>query len=108
MGFGGNGFVEGQGISRIVGNQFAYAVHLTVGHFQNPAHIAQHRARLQLTEGNDLGHVVAAVFVLHIADHFIPPVLAKINIEIRQGHPFWIEESLEQQAKAQWVQVGDG
>ena len=46
---------------RVVGHQLADAVDLAVRHAEHAADVAQHRARLQLAEGDDLRHAVAAV-----------------------------------------------
>ena len=41
-------------VRRIVGDQLAEAIDLTERHAKNTADIAQHRARLQLSKGDDL------------------------------------------------------
>ena len=68
LGLGFDGLGQGHGIGGIVGHQLADAVYLAVGHLQHPAHVAQRRARLQRPEGDDLGHMVRAVFVLDVVD----------------------------------------
>ena len=95
-------------IGRIVRHQLAQLVDLPVGHFQHAADVAQHAARLQRAEGDDLRHLVAAVALLHVADHLVAPVLAEVDVEVRHRHAFGIEEALEQQAEADRIEVGDG
>ena len=92
---------------RIVGDQFAEPIDLAIGHRQDPADIAQYRPRLQLSKGDDLRHPIAAVFLLDVADHLVAPVLAEIDIEIRHRNAFGVQKTLEQQTKAQWVEIGD-
>ncbi len=99
---------ERGGIGRVVGHQLAQAVDLAVGHLQDPAHVAQHGARLELSEGDDLGHPVGAVGLLHVADHLVAPLLTEIDVEIRHGDALGIEEPLEQQAEAHGIEIGDG
>ncbi len=103
-----DGLGEGDRIGRIVRHHLADAVDLPVRHLQHAAHVAQHGAGLQLAEGDDLRHAVAAVALLHIADDLVAPVLAEIDVEIRHRHALGIEEALEQQAPAQGIEIGDG
>ena len=93
---------------RILRHELAELVDLTVGHFQHTADVAQNAARLQGAEGDDLRHLVAAVTLLHVADHLVAPVLAEVDVEVRHRHALGIEESLEQQVKAKRIEVGDG
>ena len=86
--------VQGRRVGRIVGHQLADPVDQPVGHFQNTADIAQSRARLQASEGDDLRHLLAAIFGDHIADHLIAPVLAEIDVEVGHRHTGRVEESV--------------
>ncbi len=93
---------------RILRHQFGQLVDLSVGHLQDAPDVAQHAARLQRSEGDDLRHLIAAVALLHVIDHLAASVLAEVDVEVRHRHAFRIEEALEQQAKADWIEVGDG
>ena len=93
---------------RILRHQLAELVDLPVRHLQHAADVAQHAARLQRAEGDDLRHLVAAVALLHVADHLVAAVLAEVDVEVRHRHAFGIEEALEQQAEADRIEVGDG
>ncbi len=73
----------------------------------HPADVAQHGARLQLAEGDDLRHPVVPVLLLHVADHLVAPVLAEVDVEVRHRDALGIEEALEQQPEAQRVEIGD-
>ena len=93
---------------RILRHELAELVDLAVGHLQHAADVAQHAARLQAAEGDDLRDLVAAVSPLHVADHLVAPVLAEIDVEVRHRHAIGIEEALEQQAEADRIEIGDG
>ena len=94
-------------IGRVLRHQLAELVDLAVGHFENAADVAQHGARLQRSEGDDLADLLAPVFLLDVADHLLAPVLAEIDVEVGHRHAFGIEEALEQQREAQRIEVGD-
>ena len=100
--------LERHGRRRVVRHQLADAVDLAVGHLHDPADVAQHGARLQFSEGDDLRDPVAAVFVLDVVQHLVAPVLAEVDVEVRHRDALGIEEALEQQAPAQRIEVGDG
>ena len=93
---------------RVLRHQLAQLVDLPVGHLQHAADVAQHAARLQRAEGDDLRHLVAAVALLHVVDHLVAPVLAEVDVEVRHRHALRIEEALEQQAEPQRIEIGDG
>ena len=93
---------------RILRHQLAQLVDLPVRHLQHAADVAQHAARLQRAEGDDLRHLVAAVALLHVADHFVAAVLAEVDVEVRHRHALGIEEALEQQTEADRIEIGDG
>src|SRR5207249_1471366 len=67
-----------------------------------------HAAGLQRSESDDLRDAVAAVALLDVADDFIAPVLAEVDNEVGDRHAFRIEEALEQQPEANWIEVRDG
>ena len=104
----GNGLRQRYRVRRIGRHQLAQPVHLAIGHLQDAPDVAQHGAGLQRTEGDDLRHLAAAIFLLHIADHFFAPVLAEVDVEVRHRHTFRVEEALEQQREAHGVEIGDG
>ncbi len=103
-----DGLGEADRIGRILRHQLAQLVDLAVGHLQHAADVAQHAARLQRAEGDDLRDLIAAVALLHVADHLVAAVLAEVDVEVRHRHALGIEEALEQQAEAQRIEVGDG
>ena len=52
--------------------------------------------------------MIAAVFLLDVADDLVPALLAEVDVEVRHGHALGVEEALEQQAPAQGIETGDG
>ena len=61
-----------------------------------------------MSQSNNLRDPVRSVFLLHITDHFVAPVLTKIDVKVRHRDAFWIEETFKQQTKPQGVKIGDG
>src|SRR3546814_7438542 len=51
-----------------VGHQLGEPINLAVAHLEHAAGILEHRARLQFSEGDDLRDLIAAVFLLDVAD----------------------------------------
>jgi hypothetical protein len=74
---------------------------------EHAAGIAQHRLRRHRAVGDDLADAVAAVLPRDVVDHFVAPVHAEVDVEVRHRHAFGIEEALEQQVVGQRVEVGD-
>ena len=93
---------------RILRHQLGQLVDLAIGHLQHAADVAQHAARLQRAEGDDLRDLVAAVALLHVGDHLAAAVLAEVDVEVRHRHALGIEEALEQQAEPDRIEIGDG
>ncbi len=93
---------------RILRDELAQLVDLPVRHLQHAADIAQHAARLQGAERDDLRHLIAAVALLHVVDDLVAPVLAEIDVEVGHRHALEIEEALEQQAETDGVEIGNG
>ena len=100
--------LERDRVGRVLRHELAELVDLAVGHLQHAADVAQHAARLQRAEGDDLRHPVAAVALLHVADDLVAPVLAEVDVEVGHRHALGIEEALEQEVEADRIEVGDG
>ena len=80
---------------------------MAVAHLQDAPRIAQHRARLELAEGDDLRDVVVAVFLLDVTDHLAAAGFAEVDVEVGHRDAFGIEEAFEQQAELDRVEIGD-
>ncbi len=102
-----DGLGQGDRRGRVVGHHLGQAVDHAERQLHHPPDVAQHGAGLQGAEGDDLRHAVAAVALLHIADHLLPPVLAEVDVEVGHGHPLGVEEALEDQPVADRVHPGD-
>jgi len=63
---------------------------------------------LQRAEGNDLRDLVAPVFLLHVANDFVAPVLAEIDVEIGHRNALGIEKALEQKPETDRIEISDG
>ena len=102
-------FLEGalQGDVQRAGDQLGDAVDETVAVAQHPAHVADHRTRVHLAEGDDLADPVAAVLPGDVVDHPVALVHAEVDVEVGHGYPLGIQKALEQQVVAQRVEVGD-
>ena len=97
----GIGFIQGpqlpglfqrlvQGDAQHIGHQLGDPVRVRIGHIQRPAHIPNGCLSRHGAKGDDLGHMVRPVFLHHIVDDLLPPLDAKIDVEIRHGHPLRI------------------
>ena len=95
-------------MGRILGHELGELVHLAERHFKHPADVAQDAARQERAEGDDLRHAVGAVALAHVSDHFVATVLTEVDVEIGHRDAFGIEEPLEQEAKPQRIEIGDG
>ena len=74
---------------------------------EHAAYVPHHRLRRHGAEGGDLRDAVGAVPALYVIDHPIAPVLTEIDVEVRHGDAFRVEEALEQQVVAQRIEIGD-
>ena len=95
-------------VERILRHQLAELVDLAIRHLQHAADVAQHAARLQGAEGDDLRDPLVAVALLHVVDDLVAPVLAEVDVEIRHRHALGIEEALEQEPEPHRIEIGDG
>ena len=58
-------------------------------------------------EGDDLGHMVVAVFAADIVHHLAPAGVAEIHVDIRHGDTLRVQEALKIQAVLHGVDVRD-
>ena len=98
---------QGPGIGRVVGHHLGEPVDLAVAHLQDAPGVAQHRARLELAEGDDLSDVIVPVLLLDIADHLAAAGFAEVDVEVGHRHALGIEEAFEQQAQPDRIEIGD-
>ena len=74
---------------------------------QHPRGVLDRGFGLDGAVGDDLSHVVVAIFFGGVADHFATATLIEVDIDIWHRHPLRVEESLKQQAMLQRIQLGD-
>jgi hypothetical protein len=74
---------------------------------QNTSHIPHNTLGRQGTEGNDLYHLILSVFLDHVIDDFLPAFEAEVNIDIRHGYPFRVQETLKEQIIAHRIDISD-
>ena len=95
-------------MGRILRHELGELVDLAERHFEHPADVAQDAARQERAEGDDLRDAVGAVALAHVGDHLVAALLAEVDVEIGHRDAFGIEEPLEQEAKPQRIEIGDG
>ena len=103
-----DGAAERHRIERVLRHELAELVDLAVRHLQHTADVAQHSARLQGAEGDDLGDPVVPIPRLYVADDLVAPVLAEVDVEVRHRDALGVEKTLEQEAETDRIEVGDG
>src|ERR1035437_883548 len=91
-----------------VGDHLGDALHVLERHLQHTAHILDGGARPQRVEGDDLGHLLAAVFLGDVLDHLAAPVHTEVHIDIGHADAFGVQEALEERSVLQRVDIGDG
>ena len=98
---------QGHRIGRVGRDQLGELVDQAKGQLQHSSDITHHGTRLQSTKRDDLSHTVMAIFILDITNDLAATFLAEIDVEVGHGHTFGVEETLEQKAKPQRVQIGN-
>ena len=89
------------------GDHLGDAVHVAVRHVHGAAHVLDGRLGRHGAEGDDLRHVLAAVLVGDVIDHFAAPVHAEVDVDIGHGDALGIQKALEEQIVLQRIDVGD-
>ena len=90
-----------------VGDQLGQAIAGTVVVAEHTGGVARRRAREHLAERDDLRHRLLAVLVGHIPDHALTTADREVDVDIRHRHALGVQETLEQQAVAKRIDVGD-
>ena len=89
------------------GDEFGQFVHFGEGDVQGPSHVPDGRPRAHRPKGDDLGHVVLAVLVHRVLDHFLPTVVGEVQVDVGHGDALRVEEALEDEVVTQGVDGGD-
>ena len=94
-------------VGRVMRDEFGQPIAVGIRHVQNPTDVAHHRFRTKSTKGRNLRDRCHAVSLLHVVNHLVAPVLAKVNIKVRHGDALRVQKSLEQQRILERIKVGN-
>ena len=105
----GDRLLERHRVGRVLRHHLGEPVDLAIGHLQDAADVAKHGARLQRAEGDDLRHLVGAVFLpgrsaITSSRRFWQKSMSKSGIDTRSG----LRKRSKRSAEAERVEVGDG
>ena len=90
-----------------VGNELRDAVDFGDLHVEHAADIFDRCARAERSERDDLGDLLAAVFLGDVLNYLAAAMRAEIDVDIGHADALGVEEALEQQAVLQRIDVGD-
>ena len=82
-------------------------VHFVVGHAQAASHVAQGGLCSHRAESDDLGDLLAAVFVDDVVQHFVSPVVLEVEVDVGHFLAFKVQEPFKDQPVFQGVDIGD-
>ena len=82
-------------------------VDLGVAHVHHAADVAHDGLRLHRPEGDDLGHVLAAVLLRDVLDDLAPARLAEVDVDVGGADALLVQEALEDEVVLDRVDVGD-
>src|SRR5262249_28845704 len=102
-----DGLLEAYGSCWVLRHELGEFVDLSQRHFEHTADIAQHAARKKGTEGDNLRNFIHAIAAADVSNHFVPPFLAEIDVEIRHRYAVRIEKAFEQEPEPQGIEIGD-
>ena len=88
-------------------DQFRHGIRFLIAETHNTSHIADTAAGCHGTKSDDLRHTVCAIFFNNIIDNFLAALVAEVNIEVRHGDTFRVQEALEKQIIFHRINTGD-
>ena len=97
--FEGHSHFEWDQLRQLVGQRVGLALH--------PRHIAHDGLGSHGAKGDDLGNRVMPVALGDVLDHTIASIHAEVDVKIRHGHAFGIQEALKQQIVGDGIEVSD-
>ena len=89
-------------VRNFVGHQFAESVRLREQEFLHTCHVFDGQLGGHRTVGDDVRHLLLAVFLRHPVQHASAAVVIEIHVDIGQRDAVGVQETLEQQV------IGDG
>ena len=94
-----------EGDVQLVGHELRDLVGFRIWHLEDATDIPNGRFGPECSEGNDLSHVVGAVFVDDVIEDLAAAVHTKVHVDIGKGYTFGIEKALEEQAVDERVEI---
>ena len=91
--------------TRPAGHQLGDHIHLRIGNVQRTAYIPNGGAGRHRAKGNDLCHMVIAVFAPDIVHHFTAPQIPEVHINIGHGHTLRIQKALKIKVELHGINV---
>jgi len=104
----GQGLFDAHRFDAFDRDHLGQAVHLPIGHLQHAADVAHGSLGQEGPKGDDLAHPVTTIFFLHVLDHLLAAIHAKVDVKVGHANPLRIQEPLKEQAVTQRIKVGDG
>ena len=84
---------------------FCKGIHIGVGQIHHTPHVANHTLCGQRSESDYLHHLFRPIFPAHIVNHLLPSLEAEVNVNIRHGDTFGIQETLKEQIVLNGVDI---
>ena len=92
---------------QIIRDHLTDTVAVRIRHIESTGDILDAGLCRQRSEGDDLRDAVLAVFSRDIIDHFLTSFITEIDVEVRHADTFVIEETLEDQAVLDRIDIRD-
>ena len=92
---------------QFVGDEFAKAVADIKRQLLHTGHVLQRRLGGHGAVGDDVGHLLLAIFLRDPVEHAAAAIVIEINVDIGQGDTVGIQETLEQEVVLDGVHLGD-
>ena len=89
------------------GNEFGDLVAESVGESHGASDIAKRRARRHRSEGDNVRHVVPAVFFTAVAQHVVAAIVGEVHIDVGHRNALGIEKAFEKQTVFDGIDVGN-
>ena len=82
-------------------------VHFAKGQIHDTADITDDSTRRERTEGDDLRHLLGAIFLREVCDDLPASAIAEVSIDIRHGDALRIQEAFKEKVETQRVDFRD-
>ena len=86
--------------------QLGDSIDVGVGNLQDAADVADDGAGRHCSEGDDLGDILAAIFLSDVIDDPLAPAEAEVYVDVRHADALAVQETLEDQLELQGIDVG--